>query len=135
MGVTQQGRRSSSGGIERLDRRSRCWWSCGSDDELREDAPAPHRAHARASREHLDRLTWSAERLREERTARLRELIAVAKAPAWHRHRLKDVDPQKVDKDELHELPAMSKTDLMTHFDAIVTDPRVTSSMATRSRG
>jgi phenylacetate-coenzyme A ligase PaaK-like adenylate-forming protein len=77
--------------------------------------------------EHLYRLTWSAERLREERTARLRELITVAKArSAWHRHRLKDVDPQKVDEDGLRELPAMSKTDLMAHFDAIVTEPRVT---------
>jgi hypothetical protein len=28
--------------------------------------------------EHIDRLTWSAERLREERSARLRELIAPA---------------------------------------------------------
>jgi len=77
--------------------------------------------------EHLERLTWSAERLREERTARLRELITVAKARStWHRQRLEGVDPQEVDEDSLRKLPAMSKADLMAHYDAIVTDPRVT---------
>lgn len=77
--------------------------------------------------EHLERLGWSAERLREERTIRLRELITVAKAcSAWHAHRLEGVDPRTVDEDGLGELPVMSKADLMAHFDQIVTDPRVT---------
>ncbi len=76
--------------------------------------------------EHLDRLTWSAERLRTERTARLRELISIAKErSSWHAHRLSDVDPQTIDEDGLRDLPAMTKDDLMAHFDEIVTDPRV----------
>lgn len=77
--------------------------------------------------EHLERLGWSTERLREERTARLRELIAVAKErSSWHARRLEGVDPGSIDEDGLRELPVMSKTDLMANFDAIVTDPRVT---------
>jgi phenylacetate-CoA ligase len=77
--------------------------------------------------EHLDRLAWSAERLRAERTARLRELTAIAKARSpWHRARLADVDPRTIDEDRLGQLPVMTKDDLMRHFDAIVTDPRVT---------
>ncbi len=76
---------------------------------------------------HLERLSWPAERLREERTARLRELVAFAKERSpWHRRRLADVDERAIDEDALRELPAMGKDEMMEHFDAIVTDPRVT---------
>src|ERR1022692_1778587 len=76
---------------------------------------------------HLDRLAWPAERLREERAARLRTLLATAKdRSSWHRERLGDVDLTAVDEDVLRALPVMTKEDLMGHFDAIVTDPRVT---------
>jgi len=76
---------------------------------------------------HVERLAWSAERLREERAARLRTLLATAKErSAWHRERLGDIDPTAVDEDVLPALPVMSKEDLMGHFYAIVTDPRVT---------
>ncbi len=77
--------------------------------------------------EHLERLAWSAERLREERAARLRTLLATAtERSSWHRERLGDIDPAAIDEDVLPMLPAMTKDDLMGHFDAIVTDPRVT---------
>ena len=77
--------------------------------------------------EHLGRLSWSAERLREERTSRLRELVATAKErSSWHRRRLADVDPQAIDEDRLAELPVMHKDEMMEHFNEIVTDPRVT---------
>lgn len=77
--------------------------------------------------EHLERVNWSAEQLRDERTARLRELIAVAKTKShWHADRLADVDPATIDEDGLHELPVMTKTDLMARFDSIVTDRRIT---------
>lgn len=77
--------------------------------------------------EHVDRLAWSAERLREHRTERLRELVRTAKSgSAWHRARLADVNAETVDEDALGELPTMRKEDLMAHFDEIVTDARVT---------
>lgn len=81
--------------------------------------------------EHLDRLRWSAERLREERTRRLRQLVATAKQRSpWHRERLADVDEDAVDETTLGELPAMDKTQLMENFDSIVTDDRVTLAAA-----
>jgi phenylacetate-coenzyme A ligase PaaK-like adenylate-forming protein len=81
--------------------------------------------------EHLDRLRWSAERLGEERTKRLRELVATAKARSpWHRERLADVDEQALDETTLTELPTMDKTQLMENFDSIVTDDRVTLAAA-----
>ena len=76
---------------------------------------------------HLERLAWPAERLREERATRLRALLARAKQrSSWHRERLADIDLTTVNEDVLPALPVMTKEDLMEHFDAIVTDPRVT---------
>src|SRR5262245_7033327 len=87
-----------------------------------------HVEHMRAQLpEHLDRLTWSADRLRTGRTLRLRELLRVARAhSSWHRARLSTVDVDAIDEDRLRELPVMTKDDLMAHFDEIVTDRRVT---------
>lgn len=80
---------------------------------------------------HLERLRWSAERLREERTKRLRELVATAKEhSSWHRKRLADVDEQALDEGTLSELPTMDKAQLMENFDGIVTDERVTLAAA-----
>jgi len=77
--------------------------------------------------EYLERLTWSANRLRVERTLRLRELLRTARAhSSWHRSRLATVDLDAIDEDRLRELPTMTKGDLMANFDQIVTDRRVT---------
>jgi len=76
--------------------------------------------------EHFERVGWSAERLREERTARLRDLVRVAvERSPWHRARLVDVNLATLDEDTLGELPVMSKSDLMESFDEVVTDPAV----------
>lgn len=80
---------------------------------------------------HLERLRWSAERLSEERTKRLRELVVRAKKhSAWHRERLADVDERDLDEGTLSELPTMNKAQLMENFDSIVTDERVTLAAA-----
>jgi phenylacetate-coenzyme A ligase PaaK-like adenylate-forming protein len=77
--------------------------------------------------EHLERLTWPADRLRAERNLRLRELLRTARAhSSWHRDRLSTVDVDAMDEDRLRDLPVMTKRDLMVHFDEIVTDRRVT---------
>ncbi len=76
--------------------------------------------------EHFERVGWSAERLREERTARLRELVRIAvERSSWHRIQLAGVNLETLDEETLRELPVMSKRDLMANFDAIVTDPAV----------
>jgi phenylacetate-CoA ligase len=76
--------------------------------------------------EHFERVAWPAERLRAERTARLRELVAFAvERSTWHRERLREVDCAALDEDSLRALPVMSKADLMANWDAIVTDPEV----------
>jgi hypothetical protein len=73
--------------------------------------------------EHFERVAWPAERLRAERTARLRELVGLAvERSSWHRDRLEGVDVGTLDEDALRDLPVMTKDDLMGNFDAIATD-------------
>jgi phenylacetate-coenzyme A ligase PaaK-like adenylate-forming protein len=77
--------------------------------------------------EHVARLSWPAERLKRERRDGLRALLADAAARSpWHRRRLAGIDPRDVDEDDLRGLPTMTKADLMTNFDEIVTDARLT---------
>jgi phenylacetate-coenzyme A ligase PaaK-like adenylate-forming protein len=79
---------------------------------------------------HLEGLSWSKERLHEERTARLRALIEIArKRSTWHRERLVHLDIDALDADDLTNISVMTKNDLMTHFDQIVTDRQVSLDM------
>jgi phenylacetate-CoA ligase len=75
----------------------------------------------------IERIGWSSDRLAAERRRRLRAMLRLAKErSAWHRARLADVDPDRVTEHDVRELPVMTKGDVMTYFDQIVTDPRVT---------
>lgn len=70
----------------------------------------------------LDMVTCPIEQLWQLRDERLRKLIAHAKSKSkWHRKRLKDVHPKEVNASNLHELPVMTRTDLMENWDAICT--------------
>lgn len=83
--------------------------------------------------EHFARLQWTAAQLRAERERRLREMIAYARAASpWHRTRLADLDPEGLTEADLRRVPPMTKADLMGHFDAIVTDPRLTRPVVER---
>jgi hypothetical protein len=56
--------------------------------------------------EHFERVTWSPERLHAERTARLRELVAIAvERSSWHRDRLADLDLTAASSSSLMDSP------------------------------
>jgi phenylacetate-coenzyme A ligase PaaK-like adenylate-forming protein len=76
---------------------------------------------------HVRRLNWSKEAILAERQARLRELLAWAVTHSeFYRHRLSTALPfDSFTESDLHELPAMTKSDLMENFDRIVTDSRL----------
>ncbi|HXJ36077.1 MAG TPA: hypothetical protein VMS22_18755 [Candidatus Eisenbacteria bacterium] len=75
----------------------------------------------------IARLAWTPERLRDERRASLRAILAHAKARSpWHGRRLAGVDVERMEEIDLRSLPTMTKDDLMAHFDEIVVDPRLT---------
>lgn len=81
--------------------------------------------------EHIQRLAWPLERIREEQTTRLRILIDRARQHSpWHRNRLSHIDTERLTPDDLSEIPPMTKDDLMNEFDSIVTDERLTRARA-----
>src|SRR5262245_11951556 len=83
--------------------------------------------------EFAQRADWPRPRIDEEQTRRLRETIVVAREKsAWHRARLAHVDVERLTRDDLPSLPAMTKDDLMTHWNEIVTDPRLSLALANR---
>src|SRR3954470_21635547 len=78
-----------------------------------------------------ERLTWPLERLHRLRDERLRALLRTAKARSqWHAERLAGVDPDAVTGADLAAIPTMTKTDVMEHWDEIVTDRRLTLELA-----
>ena len=81
---------------------------------------------AAALPEYAARYRWPAERVRAERERALRALLAAAKRKSpWHARRLAHIDPETFTESELDRLPAMTKSDLMSHYDEIVTDRRI----------
>jgi len=83
--------------------------------------------------EHVRRLRWPAERLRDERRERLRDLLRVAlERSPWHRDRLAGIDPDTLVEEDLQAIPPMTKDDLMANWDRIVTDRRLTLDRAER---
>src|SRR3954462_2651512 len=91
--------------------------------------------HLRAFADQLpveaERLTWPLERLYRFRDERLRALLRAAKARSpWHGKRLAGIDVDAVTGADLAAIPTMTKTDVMEHWDEIVTDRRLTLELA-----
>jgi len=85
------------------------------------------------SAEFGERLRWTRAGLREFQTAALRRLLgaAVTGSP-WHARRLEGIDPGAFEVQDLAGLPVMTKTELMAGFDDIVTDRRLSRTLAER---
>jgi len=86
--------------------------------------------------DHIDRLTWSHERILDTQRQRCRALLAhAAEHSPFHAQRIAaaGIDPASFELAELRRLPVMTKTELMSEFDWIVTDPRVRLAAAERA--
>jgi phenylacetate-coenzyme A ligase PaaK-like adenylate-forming protein len=72
-----------------------------------------------------ERLSWQRPQIEHHQEQLLRRLLtrATMRSP-FHAERLAGVDRAGFTLDRLRELPVMTKQDLMTEFDRIVTDPR-----------
>jgi hypothetical protein len=96
---------------------------------------ADRRRHLQAFAERFavdaERLTWPLERLHRLRDERLRAVLRTAKTRSpWHAERLADVDVDATTGADLTAIPKMTKTDVMDHWDEIVTDRRLTLELA-----
>src|SRR4051794_40626682 len=96
---------------------------------------ADRQRHLRAFADRLpaeaERLAWPLERLHRVRDERLRALLRTAKARSpWHAKRLAGVDVDAVTGADLAAIPTMTKTEVMEHWDEMVTDRRLTIELA-----
>jgi phenylacetate-CoA ligase len=83
--------------------------------------------------DYVARIEWPAGRLQAERLRALRALVAAAvRGSPWHRERLAEFDTTRMTESDIEALPVMTKSDLMEHFDAIVTDRRLSREICER---
>lgn len=83
--------------------------------------------------EYLEHIGWERSQLSELRLRRLRHLLSTAKkSSSWHRERLAGIDADEITEGNLTGLPVMTKTDLMSNFDDIVTDHRLSRALCER---
>jgi phenylacetate-CoA ligase len=98
-----------------------------SEDALFLEQRARSRAHFRSRLgPHIERLRWSADRIAEQQTQALREVLrnAIARSP-FHARRLGALDVDGFTPADLRSLPTMTKTEMMASFDDVVTDRRL----------
>ena len=93
-------------------------------DTLRERVRAEMDAQLPAS---IERIGCDRDRLRDLQRQRVRSLLAHAAARSpFHARRLRGIDIDRIEPDDLRALPVMTKTEMMASFDEVVTDRRVT---------
>jgi phenylacetate-CoA ligase len=76
---------------------------------------------------HIERLGWDAGQLEQFQRDELRRLLvqAVERSP-FHARRLLGIDPERFELEQLPELPVMSKEQMMSSFDELLCDRRLT---------
>jgi phenylacetate-CoA ligase len=97
------------------------------------------RAHVQAELlarmpEHIERLRWSREQIEASQREGLRTLVghAVENSP-FHRRRLGDLDPNRLELPDLANLPVMTKAEMMESLDDVFTDRRLNRHLVERA--
>ena len=76
--------------------------------------------------EAMERLSWSQDQIHAEQTRRLRQLVAHAQQKSeFHSDRIGHLDAAGLEVGDLRSIPPMTKNDVMSNWDRLVTDPRV----------
>lgn len=83
---------------------------------------------------HFRRMGMAQDQLRDWQRDRLRRLLAVAmQRSAFHASRLRGIDAAGFELDDLPSLPVMTKTQLMDHFDEMISDRLLSRQAAERA--
>jgi phenylacetate-CoA ligase len=83
---------------------------------------------------HFRRLGLASDQLRDWQRDRLRRLLATAmQRSAFHASRLRGVDAARFELADLPSLPVMTKTQMMDHFDELISDRALTREAAERA--
>lgn len=84
--------------------------------------------------EQVARMTWDRARIVAHQRAELRELLAHASEHSpFHARRLAGIELAAIEPGDLSSLPVMSKSDLMSEFDDVLTDRRLTRELVEAS--
>ena len=74
--------------------------------------------------DHVGRLDWSAEQIRQHRDKRLRSLLAYAhERSPFYAERLRGLDFEAVTAADVASIPMLTKAEAQNEWDAIVTTP------------
>ena len=88
----------------------------------------------RRAPDHIGRLDWSAAQIAAHQRDGLRALLALARERSpFHARRLREIDPDRFELEDLARLPVMTKSELMDDFDDALTDRRVTLALCERA--
>jgi phenylacetate-coenzyme A ligase PaaK-like adenylate-forming protein len=88
----------------------------------------------RRAPEHVARVSWSAAQIAVRQRDGLRALLAVARERSpFHARRLRGIDPDRFELEDLVRLPVMTKSELMDDFDDALTDSRVNGALCERA--
>lgn len=88
----------------------------------------------RRAPEHIGRVNWSSAQIAVRQRDGLRALLAVARERSpFHARRLRGIDPDRFELEDLVRLPVMTKSELMDDFDDALTDSRVTRALCERA--
>jgi phenylacetate-CoA ligase len=83
--------------------------------------------------DHVERVGWPREQIERHRTERLRGLLGYARERSpFHAARMRGFDPSTATVADLARLPAMTKREAQTEWDAIITAPRLRRAGAER---
>jgi phenylacetate-coenzyme A ligase PaaK-like adenylate-forming protein len=81
--------------------------------------------------EHLERLVWTKEQLRNFQTIRLREILSIAKQnTGWYKEALRNINPNGFTLDDLGNLPVLKKDDVMNSWNDVISVPGLTKEIA-----
>jgi len=82
----------------------------------------------------IERLLWSREQIEAAQRKGLRTLLAHAvEHSPFHRRRLGDIDPSRVDLPDLASLPVMTKPEMMAALDDVFSDRRLNRGLVERA--
>jgi hypothetical protein len=83
---------------------------------------------------HFQRMGLAPDQLRDWQRDRLRRLLAAAiRHSAFHASRLRGIDPARFELADLPSLPVMTKTQMMDHFDEVISGRLLTRHAAERA--
>jgi phenylacetate-CoA ligase len=81
--------------------------------------------------QHLERLVWTKEQLRDFQTKKLREILSIARQnTSWYKESLKNVDLNEFKLEDLGNLPTLNKDEVTNNWNDVIAVPGLRKEIA-----